>query len=49
MPGSLGTVTIDYKNYGVGLAFTPTVLRDGLINLKIEPEVSELDLSHPVQ
>ncbi len=49
VPGSLGTVTVDYKRYGVGLAFTPTVLRDGLINLKIEPEVSELDKSHPVQ
>jgi pilus assembly protein CpaC len=33
----------------VGLAFTPTVLRDGIINLKIEPEVSQLDTSHPVQ
>jgi pilus assembly protein CpaC len=49
VPQSLGTVSIDYKKYGVGLAFTPTVLRDGLINLKIDPEVSELDLSHPVQ
>jgi pilus assembly protein CpaC len=49
IPQSFGTVAIDYKKYGVGLAFTPTVLRDGLINLKIEPEVSELDLSHPVQ
>jgi pilus assembly protein CpaC len=48
VPQTLGTVTIDYKKYGVGLAFTPTVLRDGLINLKIEPEVSELDASHPV-
>jgi pilus assembly protein CpaC len=48
IPQTLGTVTIDYKKYGVGLAFTPTVLRDGLINLKIEPEVSELDQSHPV-
>jgi pilus assembly protein CpaC len=48
VPGQLGTVTIDYKRYGVGLAFTPTVLRDGLINLKIEPEVSELDTSHPI-
>src|SRR5262249_18185228 len=48
VPQSLGTVTIDYKKYGVGLAFTPTVLKDGLINLKIEPEVSELDQSHPV-
>ncbi len=49
VPGSLGTVTIDYKKYGVGLAFTPTVLNGGLINLKIEPEVSTLDTSHPVQ
>jgi pilus assembly protein CpaC len=49
VPGGLGTVTIDYKKYGVGLAFTPTVLRNGLINLKIVPEVSELDFSHPVQ
>jgi len=48
VPGSLGTVTIDYKKYGVGLAFTPTVLNGGLINLKIEPEVSTLDTSHPV-
>ena len=48
VPGSLGTVTIDYKRYGVGLAFTPTVLSDGLINMKIEPEVSQLDFSHTV-
>lgn len=48
VPQALGMVTIDYKKYGVGLAFTPTVLQDGLINLKIEPEVSELDQSHPV-
>jgi pilus assembly protein CpaC len=49
VPGTLGQVTIDYKRYGVGLAFTPTVLDGGLINLKIEPEVSQLDSSHPVQ
>jgi pilus assembly protein CpaC len=49
VPGALGQVTIDYKRYGVGLAFTPTVLREGLINLKIEPEVSQLDTSNPVQ
>jgi len=46
--GSLGTVTVDYKRYGVGLAFTPTVLRDGLVNLKIEPEVSQFDPSNSV-
>ena len=49
VPGTLGQVAIEYKRYGVGLAFTPTVLGDGLINLKIEPEVSQLDPSHPVQ
>jgi pilus assembly protein CpaC len=49
VPGALGQVTIEFKRYGVGLAFTPTVLGDGLINMKIEPEVSQLDISHPVQ
>ncbi|HEY0223191.1 MAG TPA: type II and III secretion system protein family protein [Pseudolabrys sp.] len=45
---SLGQVTVDYKKYGVGLAFTPTVLSHGLINMKIEPEVSSIDYTHPV-
>ena len=48
VPGTLGQVTVDYKKYGVGLAFTPTVLSGGLINMKIEPEVSQLDLNHTV-
>lgn len=48
VPGSLGTVAIEWKTYGVGLAFTPTVLKDGLINLVIKPEVSQLDPSHSV-
>jgi pilus assembly protein CpaC len=39
---------VDYKKYGVSLAFTPTVLRGSLINLKIEPEVSALDPAHNV-
>jgi pilus assembly protein CpaC len=40
---NLGVVTVEFKKYGVGLAFTPTVLGDGVINLKIEPEVSQID------
>lgn len=48
VPGTLGNVTIDYKKYGVGLAFTPTVLSGGVINLKIEPEVSQLDESNAI-
>jgi pilus assembly protein CpaC len=39
---SLGAVTIEYKQYGVGLAFTPIVLGDGRISLRVRPEVSEL-------
>ena len=46
--GSFGQVTVDYKKYGVGLAFTPTVLDRGLINMKIEPEVSQIDTTHTV-
>lgn len=36
------TVTLEEKEFGVGLKFTPTVLADGRINLKVSPEVSEL-------
>ena len=39
---SLGSITIEYKQYGVGLAFTPYVLADGRISLRVRPEVSEL-------
>jgi pilus assembly protein CpaC len=44
-----GRVTVDYKKFGVGLTFTPTVLQNGVINLKIEPEVSQLDLTNTVR
>jgi pilus assembly protein CpaC len=46
---SLGQVSIEFKRFGVGLAFTPTVLSDGVINLKIEPEVSQLDPTNVIQ
>jgi pilus assembly protein CpaC len=46
---SLGQISIEFKRYGVGLAFTPTVLGNNLINLKIEPEVSQLDPTNTVQ
>jgi pilus assembly protein CpaC len=41
--GALNTVTVEFKKFGVSLAFTPTVLGGGLINLKIAPEVSQID------
>ncbi len=39
------SVSVDYKEYGVRLSFTPVVLENGLINLKLEPEVSQVDNS----
>ena len=36
------TITVDFKQYGVSLAFVPTVLSDGQINLQVRPEVSQL-------
>ena len=39
---SLGSIAIEYKQYGVGLAFTPIVLSDGRISMRVRPEVSEL-------
>lgn len=41
--GSVPTITIAFKQFGVALAFTPTLLKDGLINLVVNPEVSSID------
>ena len=40
--GISNAITLQEKEFGVGLSFIPTVLEDGLINLKVTPEVSEL-------
>lgn len=37
-----GTVTLEFKQFGVGLTFTPTVLSENKINLRVAPEVSQL-------
>jgi pilus assembly protein CpaC len=42
------TPTIEFKPFGVRLSFTPVVLAKGIINLRIAPEVSELDFSNAV-
>lgn len=39
---TLGAMSVTFKEFGVGLAFTPLVLSEGRISLKIETEVSEL-------
>ncbi|WP_298853301.1 type II and III secretion system protein family protein [uncultured Sphingomonas sp.] len=38
----LGQISIEYKQYGVSLSFTPTVLADGRISMRVRPEVSQL-------
>ena len=40
--GGLGTTSIEYRKYGVSLAYTPTVLANGRISIRVRPEVSEL-------
>ncbi|AYH45633.1 type II and III secretion system protein family protein [Azoarcus sp. DN11] len=37
------TITLEEKEFGIALKFTPTVLAGGRINLKVAPEVSELN------
>ena len=49
VPQGLGTVAIEYKPFGVGLQFAPTVLSSKKINMRVSPEVSDLDFSTAVQ
>lgn len=46
--GGFTSVTIQFRPYGVRLDFTPNVLSDGTIQLKVAPEVSALDYSNQV-
>ena len=48
MAQGLGAVGVEYKQFGVSLAYTPTVLSDGRISLRVRPEVSQLDYSNGV-
>ena len=47
--GNATTITIEYKTFGVGLNFTPTVLNNNKISMEVKPEVSELDFTNSVQ
>ena len=37
------TTDVEFKEFGISLSFTPTVLEDGLMNIIVSPEVSQLD------
>jgi pilus assembly protein CpaC len=43
-----GTVSVEFKQYGISLGYTPTVMADGRISLHVKPEVSQLDYSNAV-
>lgn len=47
-PQGLGTTTITYKPFGIGLTVTPTVLAANRIALKVAPEASDLDYSNAI-
>lgn len=49
VPQAFGVVTITYKKFGVGLAFTPTVLASNRISMAVSPEVSDLDFTNALQ
>ena len=44
-----GSVSIEFKKFGVSLAFTPTLLDSGRINMRVRPEVSQLSAAGAVQ
>jgi len=46
--GAGNAVTIQFKEFGIRLSFTPILGADGMIHLKVRPEVSTLDFSNGV-
>ncbi|QKV53455.1 type II and III secretion system protein family protein [Comamonas antarctica] len=48
VPGRDGNVAIEYKEFGVKLQLTPTILSDVRIALKVAPEASDLDYTQGV-
>ncbi|MGO4762404.1 type II and III secretion system protein family protein [Cupriavidus sp. 2KB_3] len=49
VPQALGTTTIQFKPFGIGLTVSPTVLSGQRIALKVAPEASDLDPSRGIQ
>lgn len=49
VPSGLNQITVEFRQYGVKLDFTPTVQDDGKIKLLVAPEVSALDPTNTVR
>ncbi|MFQ5617803.1 MAG: type II and III secretion system protein family protein [Rhodospirillales bacterium] len=48
VPDADGRVTIEFKKFGVSLAFTPTMIGEARVNLHVRPEVSQLSSKNAV-
>jgi pilus assembly protein CpaC len=48
MSAGLGTVAVQWKKFGIILNFTPTVIADGALHLKLQTEVSDVDPARSV-
>ncbi|MBP6986219.1 MAG: type II and III secretion system protein family protein, partial [Alphaproteobacteria bacterium] len=48
VPQGSSTVSVEFKQYGTSLDFTPTILSSNRINLRVRPEVSQLDPANKV-
>ncbi|MGA8757252.1 MAG: type II and III secretion system protein family protein [Stellaceae bacterium] len=46
--GSAPVFTVEFKQFGVQLAFTPTIIDANHLNLRVRPEVSQLDFANAV-
>ena len=49
VPQSEGRITVEFKKFGVSLAFTPTVLSENRISMRVRPEVSQLSNNGAIQ
>jgi pilus assembly protein CpaC len=49
VPQDEDTVSLEFRKYGVELAFTPVVQDNGLIRLEVEPKVSQLDFTNSLR
>ncbi|MGH7024011.1 MAG: type II and III secretion system protein family protein, partial [Caulobacteraceae bacterium] len=46
--GASNVITVVYQPFGISLAFTPTILADGMIDLVVKPEVSSIDSANSI-
>lgn len=49
VPQSLGTTTIEWRDFGVRMEAVPIILGDGMVRMEVMPEVSERDFANSVQ